>query len=188
MHPQTVTNSFPYGELQDAILSQAQRVRLLICDVDGVFSDGRIYLGNNGEELKAFHTRDGYGIKALQATGVAVAVITGRNSRIVTERMAALGVAHVHQGVSDKREALAGLLTTTGLNADDCAYVGDDLIDWPVMAAVGLAITVADGHPLLLQRADYICRCRGGFGAVREVCDLLMFAQGTLETTEGLSI
>ncbi len=188
MHPQTVTNGFPYGEVSAAILQLAQHTRLLICDVDGVFSDGRIYLGNDGEELKAFHTRDGYGVKALQATGVAVAVITGRESRIVSQRMAALGVAHVQQGVDNKGAALDLLLAATGLSAEACAYIGDDLIDWPVMARVGLAVSVADGHPLLRQRADYISYSRGGFGAVREICDLIMFAQGTLESTEGKSI
>lgn len=188
MHPQAVTNTFPYGDLTATVLQRASAVRLLVCDVDGVFSDGRIYLGNNGEELKAFHTRDGYGVKALQGTGVEVAVITGRSSQIVNSRMAALGIRHVIQGCHDKAAALSALLAELQLPASACAYMGDDLIDWPAMALAGLALCVADGHPLLARRSHYISQCRGGFGAVREACDLLMFAQGTLETSGGLSI
>jgi len=188
MTPQTVTNCFPYGPVSEDILIQAQRIRLLICDVDGVFSDGRIYLGNQGEELKAFHTRDGYGVKALQATGVTLAVITGRRSQIVEDRMRSLAVAHVFQGCDDKMTAFTELCGRLSVEPAHCAYVGDDLVDWPVMSKVGLAVCVADAHPLLVARSDYVCRQRGGFGAVREVCDLLMFAQGTLESTESQSI
>ncbi len=188
MQPQAVTNAFPYGDVTAAVLQRARDIRLLVCDVDGVFSDGRIYLGNNGEELKAFHTRDGYGVKALQGTGVEVAVITGRHSQIVSDRMAALGIRHVIQGCHDKAAALSALLAELQLSANACAYMGDDLIDGPPMALCGLALCVADGHPLLAKRSHYVSRCRGGFGAVREACDLLMFAQGTLETSGGLSI
>ncbi len=177
-----------YGTVSAELFARAQTIKLLICDVDGVFSDGRIYLGNDGEELKAFHTRDGYGVKALQQTGVTLAVITGRRSHIVERRMQALGVSHLYQGQSNKLEAYHHLLEQTGLDASASAYIGDDLIDWPVMAEVGLSAAVADAHPLLRQRADYVTHIAGGYGAVREVCDLLMQAQGTLESTQGLSI
>ncbi|MCM2678615.1 3-deoxy-manno-octulosonate-8-phosphatase KdsC [Echinimonas agarilytica] len=177
-----------YGSLDGAIEAQLIPIKLLICDVDGVFSDGRIYMGNDGEELKTFHTRDGYGVKALQGTGVDVAVITGRSSNIVSARMSSLGVEHLYQGCDNKLEAFHQILTNTKLDAHECAYIGDDLIDWPVMAECGMSICVADGHPWLRQRAKWTTQTAGGFGAVREVCDTIMQAQGTFNTTMGRSI
>ncbi|RCU50078.1 3-deoxy-manno-octulosonate-8-phosphatase KdsC [Corallincola holothuriorum] len=177
-----------YGHVKADILAKAARIRLLICDVDGVFSDGRIYLGNDGEELKAFHTRDGYGIKALQSSDVAVAVITGRQSNIVEQRMTALGVAHIFQGQDNKVQAFSSLLTTTNLTPEQCAYIGDDLVDAPVMQQVGLAISVQDAHPMLHRFSHYKTVIPGGRGAVREVCDLILQAQDKLETSQGLSI
>lgn len=177
-----------YGSIPQSLAEQLKQIRLLICDVDGVFSDGRIYMGNAGEELKTFHTRDGYGVKALQATGVALAVITGRKSNIVEQRMSALGIEWLYQGCDDKLQAFNDILQQSGLAPAQCAYVGDDLIDWPVMAQCAVGICVADGHPWLRQQADWVTQIAGGNGAVREVCDTIMQVQGTFNTTMGRSI
>ncbi len=177
-----------YGPVSQENLDRAANIRLLVCDVDGVFSDGRIYLGNQGEELKAFHTRDGFGIKALQGTGVQVAVITGRRSEIVQNRMSALGVAHIYQGVEDKVSAYEELKAALDLQDEQCAYIGDDLVDAPVMELTGLSVAVNDAHPLLLRQAHLVTGTRGGFGAVRELCDLIMEAQGTFKDAKGMSV
>ncbi|WP_434358326.1 3-deoxy-manno-octulosonate-8-phosphatase KdsC [Parasalinivibrio latis] len=177
-----------YGSVAPDIYSRAAEIKLLICDVDGVFSDGRIYMGNDGEELKAFHTRDGYGAKALMNAGVEIAVITGRRSHIVEQRMKALGVKHIYQGQDDKETAYRDLAGKLNIEAAQTAYIGDDLIDWAVMQHIGLSVCVNDGHPLLARRADYVTHTPGGYGAVREVCDLILEARGELDTHKGLSI
>ena len=177
-----------YGDVHNKILVKAEQIKFLICDVDGVFSDGRIYLGNDGEELKAFHTKDGFGIKALGASGVAVAIITGRNSAIVANRMKALNVAHIIQGQEDKLPALINLAQQLNIDLNEVAYIGDDVPDLACIAAVGLGICVADAHPLVLRGADYITFTRGGFGAVREICDLIMQSQGNLDGATGASV
>ncbi|CAH0532501.1 3-deoxy-D-manno-octulosonate 8-phosphate phosphatase KdsC [Vibrio stylophorae] len=179
---------FLYGPVPQTIWQRAAKIQLLICDVDGVFSDGRVYMGNDGEELKAFHTRDGYGIKCIMNAGIEVAVITGRQSNIVSNRMNALGVQHLYQGQDNKLAAYQDLQQQLQLAPEQVAYIGDDLIDWPVMEKVGLGICVQDGHPLLAQRADFCTATRGGFGAVREVCDLLLAARDQLEAYQGRSI
>lgn len=157
---------------------QAQQIRLLMLDVDGVLSDGLIYMGNRGEELKSFHVRDGYGIRCLLNNGLEVAVITGRCSQLVADRCASLGIKHLYQGQSDKLVALADLQHKLAMPVDQMAYIGDDLVDLPVMQQVALSVVVANAHPLLLPCADYRTRLHGGQGAVREVCDLLLMAQG----------
>ncbi|WP_035386997.1 3-deoxy-manno-octulosonate-8-phosphatase KdsC [Ferrimonas senticii] len=177
-----------YGPVTTEVIDRAAAIKLLVCDVDGVFSDGRIYLGNNGEELKAFHTRDGFGIKALQHANIQVAVITGRRSQIVQQRMTALGVQHIIQGCEDKLTAFNELCQQLGLSAEACAYIGDDLVDLPVMQQVNLAVAVHDAHPALLPQAHYRTYLNGGFGAVRELCDLLLQAQGKLQDAKGLSV
>ncbi|TKI06903.1 3-deoxy-manno-octulosonate-8-phosphatase KdsC [Martelella alba] len=177
-----------YGPVDQDVLRRAGGVRLLICDVDGVLSDGLIYQGNQGEELKAFHVRDGYGIRCLLTSGIEVAIITGRSARLVEDRCRTLGITHLYQGQSDKLAAFRDLLARLSLSPGDVAYIGDDMIDWPVMAEVGLSVAVADAHPLLLPRADYVTHIAGGRGAVREVCDLLLLAQGKLEDAKGLSV
>ena len=176
-----------YQPIEDNVAQSAGAIKLLICDVDGVFSDGRIYLGNNGEELKAFHTRDGYGIKAVRQAGIEVAVITGRRSAIVQKRMSALTVSHIYQGQENKLAAFNELLQKLQLNANQVAYIGDDLADWAVMQQCGLAIAVKDAHPFLRQRAGYITSLPGGFGAVREVCDLLLISQQQFGIFDGSS-
>lgn len=177
-----------YGEVTAEIISKAKKIKLLVCDVDGVFSDGRIYLGNDGEELKAFHTKDGFGIKALGASGVDVAIITGRQSQIVATRMQALNVKHVIQGQEHKLPTLIKLAESLNLSAEQLAYVGDDVPDLACIEHVGLGIAVNDAHPMVINTANYITFMRGGFGAVREVCDLLMQAQSTLADASGASI
>ncbi|OOE84234.1 3-deoxy-D-manno-octulosonate 8-phosphate phosphatase [Salinivibrio siamensis] len=177
-----------YGPVAADVFQRAAAIKLLICDIDGVFSDGRVYMGNQGEELKAFHTRDGYGIKSIMNAGIKVAVITGRQSQIVANRMQALGVQHVYQGQSDKLTAYKDLCRHVDVLPAHTAYIGDDLIDWPVMEKVGLACCVADGHPLLKRRAHFVTQTGGGFGAVREVCDLMLEARGELDQHKGLSL
>lgn len=182
------THNTLYGEVDLAVLQKAKNIKLLVCDVDGVFSDGRIYLGNDGEELKAFHTKDGFGIKALGSSGVDVAVITGRRSAIVANRMSALNVKHIVQGEEDKLPALIQLAKQLNLTPDEIAYIGDDIPDLACILHVGLGISVADAHPAVSAKADYTTFIRGGFGAVRETCDLIMQCQGTLDSATGASV
>ena len=156
-------------------------MKLLVFDVDGVLTDGRLLLGDNGVEYKAFHSRDGHGMKMLARTGVELAIITGRRSQLVTERMASLGITHVHQGHASKLPVFEKLVSDLALSDPEAAYVGDDVVDLGIMARVGLAVAVANAHPLVLERAHWHTQNEGGRGAAREVCDLIMHAQGTLE-------
>lgn len=177
----------PYGVVPAELVARAARIRLLVCDVDGVLSNGLIYMGNDGEEFKTFCTRDGAGMKAVMKAGVTIAIITGRNSRIVSDRMQALGVSHLVQGADEKLPHFERLLTELNLSADEAAYIGDDTIDLPVMRACGLGIAVADAHPLVSSQAHMVTRIKGGFGAVREVCDLLLQARGLLDMAAEVS-
>ena len=176
-----------YQAISEQAYQRAAKVRLLICDIDGVFSDGRIYLGNQGEELKAFNTKDGFGIKALINSGVEVAVITGRQSHIVETRMKSLGVPHIYQGCEDKIVAYNTLKEALNLTDEQIAYIGDDGPDLPVMEQVGFAVAVNDAHPLVAHMSHYKTMLPGGFGAVRELTDLLMLAQGHSLGSEGTS-
>ncbi|MDG1750730.1 MAG: 3-deoxy-manno-octulosonate-8-phosphatase KdsC [Thalassotalea sp.] len=185
--PDSVTQSL-YGDISNTVFEKAKHIKLFVCDIDGVFSDGRIYLGNDGEELKAFHTKDGYGIKALGASGVDVAVITGRQSNIVQTRMTALNVKHIVQGEEDKLPALKAMIKKQGLSPEQVAYIGDDMPDYQCMNFVGLSIAVNDAHPTILATADYIATIRGGFGAVRETCDIIMQSQNSLQYATGASV
>jgi len=177
----------PYGKISQENFQRAQKIKLFVCDVDGVFSDGRIYLGNDGEELKAFHTKDGFGLKAIMQQGIEVAIITGRQSNIVSNRMNALGVKHIFQGKDDKLSVYNELLSQLNLTAEQTAYIGDDVVDLPVMQLAGLGIAVNDAHPLVLQKADLVTTVKGGFGAVREICDLFLQCHGQLAMTQGKS-
>jgi len=152
-------------------------IRLLVLDVDGVLTDGRLYFGSQGELLKVFHVRDGHGLKALRASGVEVAVISGRRSAAVRRRCRELGIAHVMQGVADKLAAFQGLAARLGIAPAACACVGDDEPDVPLMRAVRLAYAVPDAHPAAQKAAHRITRLSGGQGAVREVCDELIRAR-----------
>ncbi len=162
------------------ILERAARVRLLIFDVDGVLTDGSLYVGDDGQEYKAFNSKDGHGINMLRKYGVEMAVITGRTSQVVRHRMENLGIVHVYQGQLDKVPPFEDLLHTLGITAEEAAYVGDDVVDLPVMRRVGLAIAVRDAHPFVCQHAHWQTPSRGGRGAVRDVCELLLEARGKL--------
>ena len=155
---------------------RAARVKLMIFDVDGVLTDGRLYYGEHGEVMKTFNTLDGHGIKLLSAAGIASAIITGRQSGIVETRARELGIAHVYQGVHDKTLAFAELLAGTKLDATACGYMGDDWPDLPVMRLVGFATAPANAHPEVIARAHWVAEAAGGAGAVREVCDTLLRA------------
>ena len=161
--------------------SRAARVRLMVFDVDGVLTDGGLYFGVDGEALKRFNVLDGHGIKLLQQSGVATAIISARQSPIVARRAADLGIAHVRQGAHDKKTAFEELLRETGVTADACGFIGDDVIDLPIMARVGFAASVPGGHPEVKARVHYVTAAAGGHGAAREVCDLLLRAQGNYE-------
>jgi len=166
--------------MQD-LYAKARQIKLVIFDVDGVLTDGSLFLGDDGQEYKAFNSKDGHGMKMLQASGTAIAIITGRTSEVVRIRMASLGIAHVHQGKTEKLPAYEALKTELGLTDGQIAYVGDDVVDLPVMIRVGLAIGVHDGHALTKQHAHWVTPSGGGRGAAREVCEMLMDAQGTLD-------
>jgi 3-deoxy-D-manno-octulosonate 8-phosphate phosphatase (KDO 8-P phosphatase) len=161
----------------DAVLERAKHIRLLVLDVDGVLTDGRLYLSAAGEELKVFHVRDGSGLVAVQRAGITVAIISGRDSAAVTRRAAELGIRHVRQGVGDKGAALDQLLDELGVSAAATACVGDDTPDVPMLRRAGLAIGVADAHPALLAAAHWVTPSNGGQGAVREACDRLLSAR-----------
>jgi 3-deoxy-D-manno-octulosonate 8-phosphate phosphatase (KDO 8-P phosphatase) len=158
----------------------AAGVRLAAFDVDGVLTNGQLLLGPDGQEYKIFNVRDGHGLVMLRNSGMAIAIITGRSSPVVSARMAELGIEYVYQGQQDKLAALAALEARLGVTPAEVCYVGDDLPDVPVLKRVGLPITVADGHPCCEAVARYRTRAAGGCGAVREVCELLMSARGTL--------
>ena len=177
-----------YGDIEKPLFERFSQVRLLVLDIDGVFSDGRIYLGNDGEELKAFHTRDGFGMKALKNAGIETAVITGRQSDIVQRRMQHLDVSHIYQGQTDKTLAFNELLSQHNLSMEQTVYVGDDTPDLSLIQQAGIGVAVKDAHPSVQQQAQYITRCAGGFGAVREVCDLIMLSQGLLHDAKGASV
>ena len=177
----------PYGKISTTNFQRAQKIKLFVCDVDGVFSDGRIYMGNDGEELKAFHTKDGFGLKAIMQQGIDVAIITGRESNIVKNRMTALGIKHIFQGKDDKLTVYQSLLEQLQLTPEQTAYIGDDVVDLPVMVLSGLSVAVNDAHPLVIQQADLVTTTKGGFGAVREICDLFLQCHGQLSMTQGKS-
>ena len=165
--------------MQD-VLDKARQVRLVVFDVDGVLTDGGIILDHEGREHKTFNSRDGHGMKLLRETGVEVAVITGRSSQAVAQRMAGLGIDHVYQGRQEKLPAFRSLLETVGVRPEHVACVGDDVVDLPLLRRVGLAIAVQDAHELVRRHAHWVTPCGGGRGAARDVCELIMTAQGTL--------
>lgn len=166
------------------IIIRAKKIRLLICDVDGVLSNGLIFMGNHGEELKAFNARDCYGIRCLKNADIEVAIITGRSSKLLENLAKHLGINYLYQGQSDKRPSFHCLLKELSLTSDQVAYIGDDLIDWPVMVRVGLSVAVADAHPFLVKKAHYVTQLFGGHGAVRELCDTILLAQKKLHRTK----
>ena len=167
--------------MQD-IHKKAASIRLVIFDVDGVLTDGSLYIGDDGQEYKAFHSKDGHGMVMLQQSGVEIAIITGRSSEVVRIRMASLGIQRVYQGKREKLPAYEELKQITGFDDEQIAYVGDDVVDLPVMTRVGFAVAVQDAHTLTKQHAHWVTPSNGGRGAAREVCELIMDAQGTLQS------
>lgn len=163
------------------IFVKAANIKLLIFDVDGVLTDGSLFIGDDGQEYKAFHSQDGHGIKMLQKHGVRCAIITGRSSQVVEHRMRNLGIDLIYQGQLDKLEGFAHLLQRVNLPPEQIAYMGDDLVDLPVMRKVGLAIAVSNAHPWVLRHADWQTPRAGGQGAARDACEMLMQAQGVLQ-------
>jgi len=160
------------------LLERARRICLLALDVDGVLSDGKIYFDSAGNELKAFYTRDGLGIRALILSGLRVALITGRESSIVSDRARQLGIEFVYQGSADKLSAYMDLLAKSGASDEQVCYAGDDWIDLPVLQRVGLSVTVPAADDLVKENVHMVTRSEGGAGAVREICDLILSAQG----------
>jgi 3-deoxy-D-manno-octulosonate 8-phosphate phosphatase (KDO 8-P phosphatase) len=158
---------------------RARDVRMIVFDVDGVLTDGSLFYDNQGQEYKAFNSRDGHGIKMLRASGVKTGIITGRTSQIVLHRARNLGIEYIYQGAEDKLEALQSLLQETGLTPDQIAYMGDDVVDLPVLNRCGLAITVPDAPDEVKARSHVVTQAGAGRGAAREVCELIMRAQGT---------
>lgn len=166
----------------ETIFEKAAKIRLVIFDVDGVLTDGSLFFDAEGQEYKAFYARDGLGMKMLQSTGVIIAIITARSSPVVKHRMDNLGIQHVYQGQLDKLAAFKQLATKLKVEPQQVAYVGDDVIDIAVMLQVGLAIAVADAHALTIKHSHWQTQAIGGRGAAREVCELIMQAQGTFES------
>ncbi|MCX8003495.1 MAG: HAD hydrolase family protein [Burkholderiaceae bacterium] len=161
--------------------ARAARVRLMVFDVDGVLTDGRLYFGPEGDTMKAFHARDGHGIKLLQAAGIEVALLTARTSPIVARRAQELGIARVLQGQADKWAGLQALCAGAGRAAQDCGYMGDDWPDLPVLTRVGFAAAVADAAPEVKAVAHWVSSRAGGGGAVRELAEFVLRAQGRFE-------
>ena len=161
-----------------SVQERAKQIRLLVLDVDGILSDGRLTFTNNADELKSFDVQDGFGLKCIQDAGIRVAVITGRSSYIVHHRMQALGIPHIIQGREDKGVALRELCSEIGIDLQETAYMGDDWPDLTALGLVGLALTAPNAHAEVRKRVHLVTQARGGQGAVREVCDLLLVAQG----------
>ena len=166
--------------MQD-IQEKAAQIGLVIFDVDGVLTDGSLFLGDDGQEYKAFNSLDGHGMKMLQETGVQIGIITGRSSDVVRIRMESMGIEHVFQGHRDKIPPYEELKAKLGLDDSVIAYVGDDVVDLPIMRRAGLAIAVQDAHPFVKQHAHWQTSHGGGQGAGRDVCEMIMEAQGTLQ-------
>ncbi|NVJ66006.1 MAG: 3-deoxy-manno-octulosonate-8-phosphatase KdsC [Gammaproteobacteria bacterium] len=167
--------------LSNDLLAKASQIRLLICDVDGVLSNGQVIIGNAGEELKTFNIKDGFGIKALQKFDIPTAIITGRNSKIVEKRCQELSIQDYYQGHLDKEAAFEELCQKYQITAEQVCHIGDDLPDLPLIQRAGLGVAVADAHWFVRNNADWVTSQKGGFGAVREVCDLILHSQSHLD-------
>jgi 3-deoxy-D-manno-octulosonate 8-phosphate phosphatase (KDO 8-P phosphatase) len=168
-----------------AIVERARRLHLMLFDVDGILTDGRLYFGHAGEIMKVFHVRDGHGLKMLAESGVEIGLLTTRSSPMVEARAAELGIALVRQGEGDKRAAFERLLAQRGHSPLEAGYMGDDVMDLPVLIRCGFAATVPDAPEAVRDRVQYVCSAGGGQGAVREVCEVLLAARGKLESALG---
>lgn len=163
------------------MIEQARALRMMIFDVDGIMTDGSLYYTDAGEELKAFNSLDGHGLRMLAGTGVKLAIITGRQSRLVEHRARNLQIDYLYQGAHDKLATFEELLAAASLTAEQCGYMGDDVIDLPVMRRVAFSVTVPEAPAFVQEHAHHVTQAGGGRGAVREVCELVMRAQGTLD-------
>lgn len=169
-----------FGVQQEDARVRASRLRVMAFDVDGVLTDGSLFYTDEGIELKAFNTLDGHGLKMLQRAGIVVAIITGRCARCVELRAGNLGIRHLYQGVEDKLAVMVSLLSAIGVSAEAAGYMGDDVVDLPLMTACGFSATPGDGHALVQKHAVLTTVRRGGRGAVREVCEFILDARGEL--------
>jgi 3-deoxy-D-manno-octulosonate 8-phosphate phosphatase (KDO 8-P phosphatase) len=163
------------------LLARLQAIRLIAFDVDGIMTDGTLFLGDDGQEYKGFNSLDGHGLKMLKASGVEIGIITGRTSNVVAHRAKSLGIQHLHQGAHDKRAVWETLLANLSLAPEHCGFMGDDVVDLPVMIRAGFAATVSAAPDAVKAHAHYQTQRAAGHGAVREVCELIMKAQGTLD-------
>ena len=164
--------------MKKSLREKLQHIKILIMDVDGVMTDGRIIINDDGRETKNFDVRDGHGIKLVQRYGIEVALLTGRQSEVVKHRANELGITEVHQKIFNKKEVFAEILQNNNLNANQAAFIGDDIIDIPVLKEAGFSATVADAIDIVKKTVDYVTKNKGGRGAVREVCEMLLQAQG----------
>ena len=164
----------------DEVLAKAAKIKLVVFDVDGVLTDGTLFVGDDGQQYKAFNSKDGHGLKMLQQGGIPVAIITARQSNVVKLRMEELGIEHVYQGQKEKFPCLQALASELQIPLEQIAYVGDDVIDLPVMVRIGLPIAVGDAHHLVKQHAVWTTRNNGGRGAAREVCEVILQGHGKL--------
>jgi 3-deoxy-D-manno-octulosonate 8-phosphate phosphatase (KDO 8-P phosphatase) len=178
----------PERPISDLLWEQCKLIKLVIFDVDGVFSDGSIYLGNNQEEFKAFNTKDGYGVKALSQIGIEVGVITGRRSNIVQNRMTSLQVKYILQGQEDKRSGMFKIIKQAGCAQQNIASMGDDIPDLGMFEYSGISVAPSDAHPLVKKEASLVTSLGGGLGAVREFCDLLLQVNNKLHDHHGASM
>ena len=168
----------PYN-VSDEVMQAAAKIRLALFDVDGVLTDGSLYYGENGEEIKTFNVLDGHGLKMLAHAGITVAIISARKSLALQHRMNDLGIEHSHLGVSDKRRVFESLLAELKYDKTQCCFTGDDVIDLPVMSECGLKFSVANGHFMVRHAADWVSPFAGGQGAVRSICDILLYSRKT---------
>ncbi|GFO59350.1 haloacid dehalogenase [Geomonas silvestris] len=168
--------------METNVEDRLKKIKLLILDVDGVMTDGRIIFDSNGVESKFFNVKDGHGIKMLQRSGLEIGIISGRESQVVANRAMELGITHVFQKSLDKLVPYRQMLETTGLTDEQVAFMGDDVIDIPLLRRVGFAAAPADAVAEVLPFAHFVSKNRGGWGAVREVCDLILKGQGTWDS------
>ena len=164
--------------MEKNIQAKLKKIKMLILDVDGVMTDGRIIMDDSGREIKFFDVRDGHGLKMIQRYGITIALLTGRKSKVVLHRANDLGIKEVYQGALNKKDVLGKILKKHGLPASSIAYLGDDIVDIPVLKQVGFSAAVADALDVVKKSVDYVTKCRGGRGAVRELCELILQGQG----------
>ena len=172
-----MTKLTPDFNAPDEVLKLASKIRMVLFDVDGVLTDGRLFFSDSGDETKSFHSRDGLGINLLQESGVGVGIITARQSKLVAHRARDLNIQHLYQGRKEKFPAYLELCENLQLSADEVAFVGDDVVDLPIMLNVGLAVTVPQGHHIVKERSHWTTPHEAGAGAARDVCELIMHAQ-----------